>query len=355
MNSNVNNVEHRNDMIDVAKFAAAIMVMLIHTSIFSGGNKLIWQFDAFLRLAVPFFILCSGYYFAKRCEYENEKMVKCTVNKKITLSFLRKIGWMYIVWSFVYLIISIPKWIETGWFSFGAFVDWGIAFFIKGSYFHLWYLLFLIYAVLFMYVISQKVSIKNFPLIILALYLIEVIQYGYRVFIPDSAKNVLTIFDNISCLSAITRVLPFLLLGMYIFYCEKRRYAVYVIGFIISIVCLTIERNFLRMHGQESVSYILGTLPTAYFLFQLILNCKIKWKDKDLRILSKMSSIMYTIHPLIFMIIDCIGEYTEIVRFVLCLLLTIICSFVIIKFPQIIKKDVTERRKFAEVKKNANY
>lgn len=37
---------------------------------------------------------------------------------------------------FIYLFISIPEWIETGWFSAWAFVDWGIALLIKGSYYH---------------------------------------------------------------------------------------------------------------------------------------------------------------------------------------------------------------------------
>lgn len=337
-------MEKRNNMIDVAKFVAAIMVILIHTPIFSEGNVFVWQFDAFLRLAVPFFVMCSGYYLAERCEFEEGKMIKCISNKKKVYSFLRKICWMYIVWSFIYLIISIPVWIEAGWFSFVAFVDWGIAFFIKGSYFHLWYLLFVMYAVVFMYMISQNISIRFFPLLIIPLYLIEVIQYGYRVFISDSAQNVLAIYDRVSCLSAITRVLPFLLLGMYISYCKKRGYAVYVMGFIIAIVCLMIERNFLRMHGQESVSYIFGTLPASYFLFQLILNCKMKWKDKNFRILSQMSSVIYTIHPLLFIIIDCAEVDTEIVRFVLCLLLSIICSFTIIKFQEIIKRVVTNRR-----------
>ena len=63
MNSSIKNTEKRNNMIDVAKFVVAIMVILIHTSIFSGGNVIVWQFDAFLRLAVPFFVLCTGYYF----------------------------------------------------------------------------------------------------------------------------------------------------------------------------------------------------------------------------------------------------------------------------------------------------
>lgn len=88
------------------------------------------------------------------------------------------------------------------------------------------------------------------------MYLIEVIQYGYRWLMPEVIQDFLIVFDKISCLSAVTRVLPFLMLGMYVSQEKKKEYT-NLIGFItISFITLVVERNFLLNNGQLNVSYI---------------------------------------------------------------------------------------------------
>ena len=58
----MNSIYHRDNLIDIAKFIASILVIAIHTGVFSETNMVVWQFDLIARLAVPFFVVCTGYY-----------------------------------------------------------------------------------------------------------------------------------------------------------------------------------------------------------------------------------------------------------------------------------------------------
>lgn len=183
----------RDNTIDIGKFIASILVILIHTTVFDDVGSFIWQFDAILRLAVPFFIVCSGYYLGKRLQIETGKIAKTKFNNDASFSFCKKMCGIYIIWSIVYLVVLIPNWIQTGWFSPMAFVDWGIATILRGSYYHLWYILYMIYAVVIFEIFLKKLPMRAYPYVIVVLYVIEVGQYGYRCFLPESVPNALVI------------------------------------------------------------------------------------------------------------------------------------------------------------------
>ena len=334
----ISNCKTRDNLIDIAKFIAAIFVVVLHTGVLSDTTSVLWQFDVFLRLAVPFFILCSGYYFAERCEFKDGRMIKNAYNQSVFQNFLKKQGVLYISWSVIYLFASIPNWIETGWFSFAAFVDWTLAFLTRGSYYHLWYLIFLIYATLLLYFIAQNIPVKYFPLLIVPLYLIEVVQYGYRLFLPEKIQTMMILFDRIPCISALTRVLPFLLLGTYIFYGKRKSSKLYIISFILSLVGCVAERNFLLLYGIENVSYIMGTFLTSYFLFQILINHKNIFQNRNFKILSQMSTIIYVIHPLFIMFANIIKREKIGSSFIIVLLASVASSVLIIKGHKSMRK-----------------
>lgn len=324
------NFESRDNLIDITKFIASILVIMIHTGLFSNTSSFLWQFDVILLLAVPFYVLCSGYYFAERCEVCNGRVLNSVHNRKVFVTYIKKIGLLYVIWSTVYLIVSIPRWIETGWFSLATFIDWGVAFVVRGSYYHLWYLLFLIYAVIMLYFITRTVAIKYFPMLLLPLYVIEVLQYGYRKFLPEIWRNIFSIFDTIPCASMMTRVLPLLLLGMCISYNKRKNKRFYIKGFVLSLIILVIERNLLVCSGQENVSYIFMTLPTSYFFFQTIINCENILQNKNLKRLSQISTYVYVIHPLFIMLIG--NKITaKLVVFVVSMMLSMLGSMLCVK------------------------
>lgn len=324
----------RDNLIDITKFLAAILVVMLHTGLLSDSTRFVWQFDVILRLAVPFFIICSGYYLGRQGEIINRRIVSNVHNQKMFF-FMKKIGRVYIVWSVVYLIFAIPKWIETGWFSVAAFIDWALSFFIRGSYYHLWYLLFLVYAAFILQIIGNRISCKSFLFLSIVLYLIEVIQYGYRTFLPESLQNILIIFDKFPCISAITRVLPFLVMGIYISSSKRKSSRYYLFGLVFSLLIVIVERNFLLLNNQTDVSYILGMMPASYFLFQLIINYRNVLPTQNFAILSKISTYIYLIHPLFISIIGTILS-DKLQVFVGVTISSIISSVLFIKFEKVI-------------------
>ncbi|WP_216696872.1 acyltransferase family protein [Anaerostipes faecalis] len=141
---------YRNPAIDLTKYIASLFVIGIHVAplknISDFGN--FYLENVIFRVAVPFFIVCSGYYLAQKLEFKDNKCLNNSSNSNYIKKYKKKIMVLYIEWSLIYLLFSIPTWLETGWFSIHAFIDWGLALVVNGSYYHLWYLLCIIYAII---------------------------------------------------------------------------------------------------------------------------------------------------------------------------------------------------------------
>ena len=127
--------------IDVAKIFCAFLVVAIHTEPF---HSLIWLdrgLGLITRIPVPFFFVCSGYFFFK--------------NKNIgiqgILKYEKHILIMYVIWTVIYFPFAMAQWGNpTTAFVFKKF-------FIDG-FLHLWFLKALAIAVLLVWLLSKKFS-----------------------------------------------------------------------------------------------------------------------------------------------------------------------------------------------------
>ena len=249
---------------------------------------------------MPFFAVCSGYFLSKSLS-KNEygaKPIKKQEWKMIKL---------YALWTLLYLLYSIPTWIKTGWMSFGAFKDYALATVTQGCHYHLWYLISLIYALPLFYLCVRFIKYRKllFALMI-ALYIIKAISYGYVRWLPTFIQTIFGIGGKFSALfDAIFLLLPLLLLGSFISQ-KKIPLKLSLIGFIVSFSLLTVEAFTLRSFGQESVSFIFMTFPTAYFLFSLISQLDWKLNGKVCSVLGASSLIIYCFHP---MVIEFFGDW----------------------------------------------
>lgn len=154
-----------NKAIDIFKWLAALMIIAIHTAFLSDVSE--WLYFGVVhvvaRMAVPFFAMSTGYLIAGQMKRESGNL-----DKEYTA--LIKKHWMklinvYLMCTAIYLVYSVPKWIKTGWFSVWAFVDYFIATVRQGSYYHLWYLLAVIYAFPFFIIVLKKVTAKYYLII----------------------------------------------------------------------------------------------------------------------------------------------------------------------------------------------
>ena len=284
----------RNAAIDLAKYIASIMIVAIHTGLFSDVNATL-NFVAvhiICRVAVPFFAVCTGYFLASRLEF-GETLLKSCHNIEIFLKQWKKLVLMYAVWSVLYLFYSIPMWIEIGWFSPFAFVDYAVAAVTTGSHYHFWYLWGMIYILPIFYVLLRICRKKYWIYMIASLWLVKVVSYAYPRLVTEQLAILIQKIGVITCL------LPMLLMGALISVQKEKSLRFYAVGLILSVTGLAVEAFALRRLGQEAVSYIVFSLPVAYYLFCLITRLKTKSNGKVSSYLGATSMFVYCVHPML--------------------------------------------------------
>ena len=91
--------------IDLFKLIAALLIVIMHCL----GDTLGKQGELFVRnvttLAVPFFFICSGYFFSLGLEQAKNE-------KEYVKKYVRRLINLYIIWGSFYLILKFP-----GYFS----------------------------------------------------------------------------------------------------------------------------------------------------------------------------------------------------------------------------------------------
>lgn len=87
--------------IDVLRIVAIVSVIFVHTKPFKGwdgprGELAFILCNQFIRFAVPFFLMTSGYFWARRVERDELT--------RATLRILRRVFPLWLVWSLIYLL-----------------------------------------------------------------------------------------------------------------------------------------------------------------------------------------------------------------------------------------------------------
>lgn len=329
----------RNSAVDVAKFVAALMVIGIHTAIFSDINDTIYfsVVHIICRVAVPFFAVCTGYYIGSKVSF-SEKLETTKANQTVFFRQWKKSLILYAVWTGLYLLFSIPFWIQIGWFSPMAFVDYAHATLTSGSHYHLWYLLDVIYSLPVAYFLLKWVPYRHWRSLISVLWVVAIFAYTYKSFLSG---HLLVGFEVVGRFSGLLVLLSLILTGVYISKETKKSRGFYCVGLCLSIAAVSAEAFLLRYLGIEKVSFIIFTLPTAYFLFHVIFET-ISLRGGYATFLGRLSTFVYCIHP---MFIETIGKVSSnsVVTYLLVTCLSVIagCFYNLLKGKLNKKKDIS--------------
>ena len=330
----------RQPSIDIFKFFAAILVITIHTNplaeVSETADFILVHIIA--RVAVPFFIVCTGYFIGKRIVFESNRISNLKEARIVILKSSWKVFKLYLICSLVYLILSIPDWIATGWFSIKALIDWGIAFFLTGSYYHLWYLMEVCYALLILALILPLIRKPFVYLLIIVLWTIEVLQYAYAMALPSVVQNIFSLCEKVQMpFESVVRVLPLLLLGIVIQHQKQKRAAFYIIGLIVSMTMLFAEVFFVKSLGGEKYSYVVFTLPVAYFLFETVYSFDPVIKLKNTLGFAKISTFVYLAHPAFILMLKWIIDLPGYAVFLIVTILSVLTGFIYYKIIGLIK------------------
>ena len=286
--------------IDIFRFFAALLVVSIHTSpliCFSETANFILT-RVIARVAVPFFLMTSGFFVVSRYSRDFEK-VKYFIKKTVII---------YIISMLLYLPVNI----YSGYFKKANLLPNIIKDLVfDGTLYHLWYLPASIIGAIISWCLVKKLDYKKALVIASMLYLIGLFGDSYfgmseKIPVLKSFYDMLfQIFDYTR--NGVFFAPVFMILGGLIFDSRfKMTLKKSIFGFAISFILMLAESTILHYyHLQRHDSMYAFLIPCVYFLFCAVLNFRGKITNR-LRVLSL---IIYIIHPMMIIVVRMFARF----------------------------------------------
>jgi serine/alanine racemase len=293
-----------NNAVDIMKFICAILVVIIHAPpllSYSETTNFILV-DIIARIAVPFFFVCAGYFFFEKIIIKNGKIENNLSNLKYFKKYNSHLIRIYVFWTAFYLIWWIPLWYIGGNLTLANMKGYVLSIFISGSYFHLWYIVALIYGMFFTFFIIRHIYIRLVITTAVLFYLIGTFAYSYSWIASGNflIEYFLKIYDLLGSISVgIVRAFPYLMMG-FVFSKYKIKICpqLSAILSVVFLILLGLEVWLLKTSGNSSkFSYVLFTGVTVFLIFNTVSKVKLEFKAYY-PFLRKMSSIIYFVHPM---------------------------------------------------------
>lgn len=288
--------------LDIAKFISALLVIAIHTAplidLNATANFVFVQIIA--RIAVPFFFITSGFLFFRHIDMSREwnDYANITYLKRYEFRIFR----MYLIWTILYLPFSYLLLRGGDGITMQSILMYVRDFFFQGSYYHLWFLPSLMFAVFAVYVLRSYVSMKHVLIISGILYIIGMLGnvYGDTLSTIPVVSNLFALYTQVfvttrnglffgmifiamgACIANRTMLTPL-----------KGRY----IGFLVAIILLCVESFGLKELGimKDLTSMYVMLVPVVWFLFHILIRFELK-KRPIYRFLRTSSLLIYTVH-----------------------------------------------------------
>ena len=276
--------------IDVFRFIAALLVIAIHISPLASfsetGDFILTRVLA--RVAVPFFLMTSGFFIISRYTRDAEKRN----------TFIKRIAYIYGIAIIIYLPVNL----YTGYFSANNLIPKIIKdIFMDGTFYHLWYLPASIIGAAIAWQLVKRFDYRGALLFTAILYLIGLFGDSYYG-VAEKIPGLSSFYSYVFQISDYTRnglfFAPFFfVLGGFVAEaaCKPSLWKS-ALGFGISLVLMIAEAIALHDAGlQRHDSMYLFLPPCMYFLFHMLLHVE----GKQFVWARTLSLCIYIIHPMI--------------------------------------------------------
>lgn len=322
-------------LVDVVKLICSILVVAVHTGPFLSIDATLNYFVVQIlgRIAVPFFFVASAFFFFKKLDYEAGLLSR--ENLRALRKFVFRIGKLYLIWTLIYLIPLSIQWFHGG-MDGSTIVRFIRNFFFTGSYYHLWFLPSMIFAMCFVYVLLAKFKLMKVIEIGLILYVIGMLINVYGsivVHIPllgNGIKLYLQIFETTR--NGLFFGTIYMAIGFYIANGRFRmNQSELCKRTLISFGLLCIEGFFLRGLGIDTplTSMYLMLLPFMFYFFLYVISFDLKFHERFLTFRA-CSTLIYLSHILFVLVLDALPfEYFSLVYFVIVLVLAVDFSYIV--------------------------
>ena len=286
--------------IDIAKFVAAIFVICIHFPLVKQTDNLFLYYTKLVtsgsiaRIAVPFFFLCGGFFLYRKTSYANFSF-------KPTIKYIKRIFFLYAIWSLIYLTWHIVNIINNPLSIFEYIKN----FILTTDRVHLWYLKGLGIAVL---LVSSLLWLKIKPQVILLIsflfYIIGLLGCGYYGVLFARYEEFWLLkwyFETFETTrNGLFFGFFFVSLGMYLAYSginiSKTKSLVLFIISLVLLITETVIIDFLGWVEMYDIQFFL--IPATLFIFLFLKNIEVK-DNETLNVVRKISTLMYLSHPFV--------------------------------------------------------
>lgn len=306
--------------IDYCRLLSAILIVAIHVYPFLSWSE---SFDymvtrVMFRIFVPFFFMITGFFLLPKAMEDFSKLKRYSI----------KIMKIYVISTLIYL----PLQIYNGYFS-----DFSILVFLKdllfdGTFYHLWYFPALLLGLWVTYFCVRK----KVCFVFLILFLIGLFGDSYYGLV-SGIPFVRSFYDFLFVFFDYTRNgLFYAPIFLYIGYlCSKRSISRKKshIGFVLCFLCLILEGALLYWLGvPRHTSMYLFLILVSYYLFQSL--CCYSWETSEQ--VRSVAMFVYILHPLFIVVVRFLSFIqNSFIYYVIVVLLTILCSFFVVKLRDV--------------------
>lgn len=263
----------RNLSIDILKIILAFFVVFLHMHLLRDSHPELSfvLVNGIFRMAVPAFLIITGYYF-----YYVDNIDK--LKKWLIRTFL-----LYFIWSLVY----VPFWKEGD-----ALMN------IVFGYHHLWYLIGTFFSGIILFFIRKKSVNLLVSLVILLFTLGYAIQtLGNLHCFKDQTDSIINLFPSYR--NFLLVCFPFLTIGYLInklnLDMKYKPSLITIIG-VTGLVALEAFLNYKMVSPTENIDLLFSLLIACPLIF---IYCKNRSVMVNTKILASLSTAIYLVHPLL--------------------------------------------------------
>lgn len=312
------------DLINYIKFICSIFVVMIHCYPINPSYKYINYFlSNIIRISVPFFFICSGYFLYNKFNSNSNQKIKQNV-----LKYIYRILKMYIIWNLIYFIFNFNNYYKLGVIKGSLIFIRDIVF--QGSQFHLWYLVAscLSTYIIYLFLIRNKYRL----LIILSIisYLFCSISGSYyNLFDETKLSKIINIIYLITggTWTSFLIALPLMMFGViinkYSLVNKIKSINKFIIVSFTLFIIEAVTLNYIGISRTSATGIFLPFFTASIFIYGLSKENYIQEKSiirKYSKLFRDLSLYIYLNHVIYVNLIKSMSDYILIRFFIVCLL-----------------------------------
>jgi surface polysaccharide O-acyltransferase-like enzyme len=282
----------RNTNIELMKNAMAYLVIALHFSSLYHAEGAIGFFSYLLsngvaRLAVPVFLILSGFYIAERA-----------TDRAYILKYCRRIFRVFLVWQIIYSPIFLSGFIH------GGLGLKNLVFTLVWGYWHLWYLIATVGAVLLLYLLRRRSSAFKITLSLILLAAGYALQLLMHIGAFDNLPLALDAYLGMGTTrNFLFMAYPLVQLGNSLVLRAKKK-PLWPLSIPLLSVALLVESSIYWLYLDKPMDFIVSSIPLALAIVRVVAECP---RQIGLKLPAGLSLGIYLCHPGLIGIIDRFG------------------------------------------------